>query len=413
MEKINKPESKETLVLTKAVFITLIEKIIEHFRISHKIDSNYKETQLFGFGNYDLNKANLKNELELIIKGYINGKYLYNKNREALTGKPFIKISREYKYVFFNYLGYKDVNEFINQDFFTPSQKSKQLEVLHKDNNIEDFYYASYYYGEDKKMNKGHVVIYNQWKSIEMKYIYEDDYGKTGIYSFFGNITNNEGFVFFDTKFYNENKKNEGAKFIFFIGKSVPHEREYLIGTYSGFDKYDNTIAGKMILKKFDTRNNMEIEVSSKLFDPIICQELNKKRIVVESVMRKSPLLFSTKSPYAHILDSISNKYLVKFYFEKKIYSIKVVIENSHLNIKSLEDSLFIENDRINLINNGQIIHLDFSINGLFYIQEVSIYVKSMGLIDIYSEHKGQYTATDVNNNIISGVVEFKTIKYK
>jgi hypothetical protein len=411
MENVFKPESKETLVLSKMVFVTLLEKMIEHFRKSHEIDNNYKETQLFGFGNYNLDKPNLKNDLELIVKGYINGKYLYNKNREAITGKPFIKINREYRYVFFNYLGYKDVNEFINQAFFTPSQKSIQLDVLQKDHNIEDFYYICYYYGEDEKMNKGEVIIYNGWKNIEMKYIYEDELSKKGIYSFFGNITKNEGFVFFDTKFYSSNKQNEGAKFVFFIGKSVPHEREFLLGTYSGFDKYDNTIAGKMILKKFETRNKMEIEASNKIFDSRICQELNKQRIVVESVIKKTTMLFSVKSPYAQILESISSKYLVKFYFEKDVYSIKLAIENSHLNIKSLEDFLLIKSDRINIISNGQIIHLDFSINGLFYIQEVSIYIKTINIIDKKNKHEGQYTASDVNNNIISGIVEFETIK--
>jgi hypothetical protein len=411
MENVFKPESKETLVLSKMVFVTLLEKMIEHFRKSHEIDNNYKKTQLFGFGNYNLDKPNLKNDLELIVKGYINGKYLYNKNREAITGKPFIKINREYRYVFFNYLGYKDVNEFINQAFFTPSQKSIQLDVLQKDHNIEDFYYICYYYGEDEKMNKGEVIIYNGWKNIEMKYIYEDELSKKGIYSFFGNITKNEGFVFFDTKFYSSNKQNEGAKFVFFIGKSVPHEREFLLGTYSGFDKYDNTIAGKMILKKFETRNKMEIEASNKIFDSRICQELNKLRIVVESVIKKTTMLFSVKSPYAQILESISSKYLVKFYFEKDVYSIKLAIENSHLNIKSLEDFLLIKSDRINIISNGQIIHLDFSINGLFYIQEVSIYIKTINIIDKKNKHEGQYTASDVNNNIISGIVEFETIK--
>jgi hypothetical protein len=71
-----------------------------------------------------------------------------------------------------------------------------------------------------------------------------------------------------------ENKKSEGAKFIFFIGKSSPNERHYLIGTYSGFDKYDRAIAGKMILKKYNTKAEVEEEVNEKSFDPIICQEL-------------------------------------------------------------------------------------------------------------------------------------------
>lgn len=413
MEKSDNVTTKETLVLTKTVFNILLDKILSHFRSKHSIDfPRYKENQLYGFGNYDLEKPNLKEDFESVLKGYVNGKYLYNKNREASTGKPFVKISREYKYVFFNYLGFKDIYEFINQDFFTPSQKSKQLELLHQENNVEDYYYVCYYFGEDKKMNKGQVIIYRQWKNIEMKYIYEDEFGQTGVYSFFGSITHSEGFVFFDTKFYVGSKKNEGAKFIFFIGKSAPHERNFLIGTYSGFDKYDNTIAGKMILKKSDSRVDMEKEISNKEFDPIISQELNKKRIIVESVIRKSPLLFSLKSPYAQVLYNVSGKYILEFHQDKNAYSIKINIEKHHLNIKSLNDSFIIEDDQINLINNGQIINMDFSIKGLFYIQKASIYINTYDLLEGNNDTtSGKFTAVDVNNDIISGIVRFEKLK--
>ena len=309
-------------------------------------------------------------------------------------------------------MGFKNIDEFLNQDYFSPNQKSKQIEILHKDNNIEDYFYTAYYFGEDKRMSKGQVIIYKQWKNIEMKYIYEDAFGKTGVYSFFGKINYSEGFVFFDTKFYLDNKKNEGAKFTFFIGKSAPHERDFLIGTYTGFDKYDNTIAGKMILKKFDNRDEMENEVSNKLFDPIICQELNNKRIIVESVIRKNPLLFSSRSPYAQILNKITNHYLLKFYHEDDIFEIKLILEKYHLNIKSLDKNFFIENDQINLISNGQIINLDFSINGLFHIQKASIYIRSIDLIEIKEGQFGQFTAIDINNKIMSGKVEFEIIQH-
>lgn len=411
MENLNQTKTKDTLILTKAVFNILLDKIINHFLKKNNLENNYKETQLFGFGNYKTDKANLKDDFETLGKGYVNGKYLYNKSREALTGNPFIKISREYKYIFFNYVGFKDVYEFIDQDFFLPNQKSKQLELLYNENIIEDYYYVSYYYGEDKKMNKGQVIIYKQWKNIEMKYIYEDDFGKTGNYSFFGNIVNSEGFVFFDTKFYSDNKKREGAKFTFFIGKSSPHEREYLIGTYSGFDKYDNTIAGKMILKKFESKNAMEIESSSKYFEPIICQELNKKRIIVESIIRKNPLLFSSKSPFANVLKKVANNYLLKFYHDQEIYETKITVEDTHFNIKSLNSHLIIENDQVNLINNGQILNLDFSINGLFELQNISIYIKTFDLIEKDHIPIGQYVGVNINNIIFSGKVEFERIK--
>ena len=69
-------------------------------------------------------EPNLKNDLELLLRGYVNGKYLYNKHREASSGKPIIKISREYKLLFFNYLGFRNVAEFIKSDLFTAKQNN-------------------------------------------------------------------------------------------------------------------------------------------------------------------------------------------------------------------------------------------------------------------------------------------------
>lgn len=415
MENLKNVKVKETLVLTKTIFNTLLTMVISQFKKANVSEnSNYRENQLYGFGNYDSEKPNLKSDFEKVLKGYINGKYLYNKSREASTGRPIIKISREYRYVFFNYLGFKDVTEFINQDFFTPSQKSKQLELLQQENDIEDCFYVCYYFGEDSKMSKGQVIIYKQWKNIEMKYLNVggQGYGKNGSYSFFGSITHSEGFLFFDTKFYVGSKKNEGAKFIFFVGKSTPQERNFLIGTYSGFDKYDNTIAGKMILKKSFSRDEMEQEILKDHFDPIISQELNKKRIVVESVIRKNPLLLSNKSPYSQVLYKISGKYLTTFTYDKNTHKVKLHIEKHHLNIKSLDDSLIFIEDRISLINNGKIIILEFSINGLFPIQKTSIYIKSYDLLEENKKNAiGKFTAVGIDNDIISGAIKLEAIK--
>ena len=182
-----------------------------------------------------------------------------------------------------------------------------------------------------------------------------------------------------------------------------------MIGTYSGFDKYDNAIAGKMILKKVNSTIEMEQEAMAKNFDPIISQELNKKRIIVESVIRKSALLFSEKSPYAQILFDISGGYTIVFYDDKTTYKINVYIERNHLNVRSMNAAIVIHNDYIDLLNNGQIIGLSFSINGVFYIQKVAIYVKSYDLLENKERTvSGKFVAVDIHNDILSGMVTFE-----
>jgi hypothetical protein len=410
MENILNTDNNETLLLTKHTFNVLLNSIIEHFKESHKIDGKYKDSQLYGFGNYDTEKPNLKNDLELILRGYVNGKYLYNKYRETQSGKPIIKISREYKSLFINYLGFKNLHEFIKTDIFNLNQKNKQLELLNKNSKQNDYYYVCYYYGEDNKMNKGQIVIYNEWKNIEMIYTYKGENGEKGVYTFFGTIKQSEDFVFFDTKYYVENKKSEGAKFIFFIGKSSPNERSYLIGTYSGFDKYDRAIAGIMILKKYNSKVEVEEVINEENFDPIICQELNKNRLVVESSIRKNPLLFSKKSPYSQILLKTSGNYNFIFEFDKQHYELKLNIEKFHYNIVSLNEAIIIENDEISVLSKGQILNFDFSISGIFYLQKVSIYINAQEFIENNEKAIGNFNGVNVNNKIVQGKIEIETL---
>lgn len=405
--EINK---NDTLLLTKQVFNTLLESVIAHFKKSHKIDGVYKDSQLYGFGSYNADKPNLKNDLEILLRGYINGKYLYNKFREASSGKPIIKISGEYKTIFFNYLGFKNLNEFLESESFTRKQRNRQLELINTSFKSKDYYYVCYYYGEDSQMNKGQVNIYNEWKTIEMIYVYEDENGEKAIYTFFGTIIQKEDFAHFDTKYYLENKKSEGAKFVFFIGKSSPNERHYLIGTYSGMDKYGRAIAGKMILKKYNSKTEVEDEVNNKFFDPIICQELNKNRLVVESNIRKNPLMFSKKSPYAQVLPNSAGSYVFNFEIENKSYQLKLKIELYHYSIISLNDSIIIEDDKISVLNKGQILNFDFSVSGMFQLQKVTMYVSALSFSGKKKEAKGNFNGVDINNNIVSGDVFIKLI---
>lgn len=403
-------ETNETLLLTKQVFNTLIRNVVSHFKKRHDISGHYKDSQLYGFGNYDPNKPSLKKDLELVLKGYVNGKYLYNKQREASSGKPIIKISREYKLLFFKYLKYENVVEFIKSDLFTEELRNNQIELLNNSNKIENHYYVCYYFGEDNKMNKGQVIIYNDWKNVEMIYIYLGINEEKGVYTFYGSINQSEDFIYFNTKYYVGNKKSEGAKFIFFIGKSSPNERNFLMGTYSGFDKYDRAIAGKIILKKYNSKSETQEEVNSRSFNPIICLELNKNRVTVESNIKKNPLLFSKKSPYAQVLLILSGSYLFHFKIGKTENTLKLQIEKYHYNIISLEKSVIIEEDTISLVNKGQIVVLDFSISGLFHLQKASIYINTIYLDQITKEKKGHFVGVNLNNEIVSGDITLKNI---
>jgi len=410
MENLSKSSIKETLLLTNYIFNQLLNKVIKHFKTEHKIINNYNDSQIYGFGNYDAERPNLKNDLEIVLRGYINGKYLYNKYREASTGKPIIKLSREYKYVFFNYLGYKDVNEFLLEDSIPKKEKNKQLDLLNQISTTQEYYYVCYYYGEDNKMTKGQIVIYNNWKTFELVFVYKDQKQNPIYFNLFGNIIQENNFVHFDTKYPTDRGKIEAANIIFYVGKLALNERPILIGTYSSFDKYDHSIAGKIIMVLKDDKTSMEREANSFEFNPIITQELLKYRFIIPSFVPQKLAQISAKSPYASIFGKIPNTYNSTFMVQGKKQSFKFTIQKNHYNIISQNDNIVIENDRLLLENKGQILELHFDIIGVFLLQKVSMYFRVYDFLESNKAAEGNYSGVDINNNIVSGKVIINSI---
>ncbi|NQV78533.1 MAG: hypothetical protein HQ490_09295, partial [Lutibacter sp.] len=350
----------EQLALTKYCFDKLLIAIINTFKKKHQIEI-IKDSQLFGFGNYDMTKPNLKSEFESITKNYINGKYLYNKNRELKQGGPLIKINREYKYAFFNYLGYNSIEAFLENEVLDEMELEKQLCLIQTVHTNEEYYYCAYYFGEDQKMTKGKLIIYNNWSNIELRFVYFDEKDVKSEHIFYGVIKMSEDFMFIHTKYIVNNTKREGASFIFFTGKSTPSERNYLIGTYSGFDKYNRAIAGKMILKKFEDKKAMESEFATRQVNSLFTQELRRERIIVESYVPNTSAKISNKSPYASLFSNLSGNYLFTFYSNKdELYLLELSIDSHNYNILSNDPNLIIENDIVKLINRGQNVYLDF-----------------------------------------------------
>ena len=151
------------------------------------------------------------------------------------------------------------------------------------------------------------------------------------------------------------------------------------------------------------SKTEVEEEVNGENFDSIICQELNKNRMVVESSIRKNPLLFSEKSPFSQILLKTAGKYIFIFKFETLQYKLNLKIEKFHYNIISLNEAIIIENDKVSVLSKGQILNFDFSISGMFHLQKVSVYIKALDFTENKKEAKGNFNGVDINNNIVSG----------
>ena len=113
--------------------------------------------------------------------------------------------------------------------------------------------------------------------------------------------------------------------------------------------------------------------------------------------------MFSKKSPYAKVLMNSYGNYSFFFEIDENIFEIKIKVEKYHFNIISLNNFIIIEDDKVFVINNGQILNFDFSISGMFHLQKVSIYLNVLNFTNQEEESRGNFIGVDINNNIVSG----------
>ncbi|WP_430936196.1 hypothetical protein [Saccharicrinis sp. 156] len=110
----------------------------------------------------------------------------------------------------------------------------------------------------------------------------------------------------------------EGASEIYYIGHKSPASLNYLVGTYCTFDIYTNTVAGRAILERCDTKEKMDKMASTPEIPPYIAMEIRDKRIVNDSKLAARHFLeLSTNSPYASIFGKVPGYYKIKFDVEE------------------------------------------------------------------------------------------------
>lgn len=403
---MNTNPQKIDVVLSAVTFQLLLDALLIQFKKTHKLNM-ISDSQFFGFGNYDEQQPSLKSDLEKQTKTYVNGKYLYNKLLEKNTGVQKIKFNREYKYIYFNYLGCSDIFDFLDQYLSDTEQKQAQLDLL-APKESPSFYYCCYYRGEHNKIVKGEVVFSEEWKKVSFKYVYRDYQNKVSEYVSDGTIIHDRGFLFIQTANHIQNKKSEGARFTLFTGISAVEDRNVLVGTYTGVDKYDRIISGKMIFRKFLSAQEMTQEAYDHAIDPIISYELNKNRVVISKAINKRLFQVSDNSAFVGILRGFDQKYNLTFVSMDESHLLPVEISRNHSQINSLENSVLIGNYHFEFVNNGQSLRITLDFSGDFYLKEVTIYLLAHTLSS--ESFSGSFLGVSLTNLHLSGEVSFQRI---
>lgn len=401
-----KKQEFSSLSLTSDYFNLILNAILYKFKEKHKLTHLPKSSQLYGYGNYNETKPSLKEDFEEISTDFINGKYLYDKTREFHKGKPIIKLNKYYKELILTYLEIEDITSFIKENNTSDDEKEKQLLLVYDKNIDKTYYYVNYYFGEDGEILKGKTIISNNWKKISHTFLYPQEDGTVKEHYNFGNITRREDTIHIYTKTLLDGKFVEGESEIYYIGHNEPSYAKFLIGTYCTFDIYTNTVAGKTILEKCNSKEEMEEKCLTEIIPPYIALEIRNKRIVNKSIVPKTFLEISSDSPYASIYNLIPGNYKLTFLLNETTKEIlKFSISTSNFQIVPLTSNVYFENDNFKLINKGSILHFSFKLVGIIALDSVEIYIKTYFLKEKSKNVRGVFSGLDNENRLINGNV--------
>jgi hypothetical protein len=395
-----------SIILTSEYFRILLEKIHETFISKHNLVKLPKALQLYGYGAYNDNKPSLKKDFEAIGSEFINGKYLYDKSRAIEKGKPTIKLNQHYKDIILLYLGYDDFKNFLEDHKRSTIEYEKQYDLIYRDNEDRTYYYLNYYFGEDNTILKGQTIISNNWKTIQHIFIYPLDDGTFREHYSNGSIKRQGDTITIKTNTLSGERYIDGASEIYYIGHKSPSHLNYLIGTYCTFDIFTNSVAGRSILEKCESKQQMEEKSKSPFIPPYIAMEIRNKRIVNKRVIPRHALELSSNSPYASLYAKLPGTYELTFDFEEGFKdTLKFKILPTNYQIITLTENVYIEKDRIELLNKGSVINFRFSFSGIIALERVNIYFKTYYLKNEKLHQDGVFSGIDNENRLVNGTL--------
>lgn len=171
----------------------------------------------------------------------------------------------------------------------------------------------------------------------------------------------------------------DGASEIYYIGHKAPSSINYLVGTYCTFDIFTNTVAGRSILEKCGSKEEMEKKSKTPFIPPYIALEIRNKRIINKSFIPRNELELSSNSPYASLYGKLPGIYELTFDFKDGFKeTLKFKISATNYQIITLTENVYIEKDRIELLNKGSVINFRFSFSGIIALERVNIYFKTI-----------------------------------
>lgn len=398
----------DALPLIPEYFEALFTLLKKRFKEKHGLLELPKSMQFYGYGNFSTEFPNLKSDLEGIGNDFVNGKYLYNKERDFHKGKPIIKLNSYYKAIVLQYVQIDSIESFLKSIQLDPEKEKQQYSLIYDTNTQKTYYYLNYYFGEGDVIYKGETIISNNWKKIKHTYVYPQEDGTFKEHYNFGKIVRREDTLHINSKTLLDGRLVEGGKEIYYIGHDEPSNVKFLIGTYCTFDIYTNTVAGQSILEKCESKEDMEKRAKSPYIPPYIAIEIRNKRIVNKSLVPRHYLEISNNSPYASIYQNLAGNYELTLQFSDvgntEYLSFEVLQTNYKILVKT--ENIYLQEDRMELLNKGSVVHFWFNFAGIIAFDQLDIYFKTYYLKPETGIQQGVFSGIDNENRLVNGTVE-------
>lgn len=355
---------KSGLLLSPGIFESLYNELLHKFEEKYDISAeNLMDYQLFGYGNYDHSKPNLKQFILDETQIAVNGKYLYNKYLEWGKGKSPIKFTREFNYVYFNAIGYNNISDFLKNTKISPDDIKEQESVtLYKKAKNADEYYVGYNQNEEGEVSKSKLILSKRNQKIKWILGYWEN-GVLSEYAYPGEIRYQENGM----SFFCENSKNEldRSLFVAFYFDRRVKILPYLIGSYAGYDRDRKPVTGEVLFQRINDKQKMQEIFADKSIDPRIKEFILGRRWPTHGTL---PQTLNDLPKQKSSLDHKSNAPSV-LNFRNPFYlsgTYKMLLEES--NDAHQQYTLTIDEFGQSTCSNGQ-----FSYSGRAFIAEGSI----------------------------------------
>ncbi len=324
---------KSGVLLSPDVFESLYIALIEKFEQKNDVSADtLMDYQLFGYGNYDSAQPNLKQFILEETKASVNGKYLYNKYLEWGKGNTTIKLTREFSFVYFNALGYKNITDFLKNAGLS-EQKLKAQEFIESSlkAKIVDEYYMGYNQNNEGEITRSKLVISRHSQTVTWTLGFLEN-GILTEYVYPGLVkyqTNGMTFYFENTK----NILDRSVLVGFYFDKSVKR-LPYLIGSFSSFDRERKPVMGIVLYERKNDLAELENEFKNKEIDPRISRFIKGKRWATSSTMPQTLDDLPKESEYKESNHSPVNQTInqAPFYFFG-IFKVFFEDQSNHYNM--------------------------------------------------------------------------------